>query len=389
MSRRTYGANAFSTNISGTITAGSTSIPLNTVAGLTAPGYLVIDPFSGSKREVIKFESVNGGTSAVETLTRGLTGSAAGAQGHTDSLVIATFTEQALSELFTDIEDLETADTNHAAAADPHTAYILTDGTRAFTAAVAGVAGTGADLATKDQVDSLISSAVAAVPDNPPVGAIMQWLGTSEPSGWLFLNGQAISRTSFPVLFAEYGTTYGVGDGSTTFNLPDMQGRFPLGKTASGTGATLGGTGGTLDATINIEHQHGMDHTHLDNFSIDNAGTHSHTTPPHNHSFTHTHTNPTTGSVNAGGTAIGAENGGSTFEYAISSHTHNQGSTTGQSTSTTGNASPTTNDAGDHSHGLTGSVTATSGETTDLAGTTALPVPNSPFMAMNFIVRAG
>ena len=48
-------------------------------------------------------------------------------------------------------------------------------------------------------------------------------------------------------MFAILGTTYGVGDGSTTFNLPNLQQRFPLGKAASGTGSTLGGTGGAID----------------------------------------------------------------------------------------------------------------------------------------------
>lgn len=67
------------------------------------------------------------------------------------------------------------------------------------------------------------------------------------PTGWHLCDGSAISRTTFATLFAAIGTTYGVGDGSTTFNVPDLRQRFPLGKATSGTGATLGGTGGTVD----------------------------------------------------------------------------------------------------------------------------------------------
>ncbi len=67
------------------------------------------------------------------------------------------------------------------------------------------------------------------------------------PLGWLMCDGAAVSRSTFANLFAAIGTAYGVGDGATTFNLPDLRQRVPLGKAASGTGATLGGTGGAID----------------------------------------------------------------------------------------------------------------------------------------------
>ena len=85
-----------------------------------------------------------------------------------------------------------------------------------------------------------------------PTGAILPYGGTTAPSGYVLANGAAISRTTFADLFAVYGTTYGAGDGSTTFNVPDLRGRFPLGKAAAGTGSTLGGTGGTLDHTHTV-----------------------------------------------------------------------------------------------------------------------------------------
>lgn len=84
---------------------------------------------------------------------------------------------------------------------------------------------------------------------SPPVasGTITSFGGTSAPDNWLLCDGSAISRTGFDTLFNAIGTTYGAGDGSTTFNLPDLRQRFPLGKATSGTGSTLGGTGGTID----------------------------------------------------------------------------------------------------------------------------------------------
>jgi microcystin-dependent protein len=69
---------------------------------------------------------------------------------------------------------------------------------------------------------------------------------TTAPSGWLLANGDAISRTTYSSLFSAIGTTYGTGNGSTTFNLPDLRGRLPMGSgtgvglNASGTGVTSG-----------------------------------------------------------------------------------------------------------------------------------------------------
>lgn len=92
-----------------------------------------------------------------------------------------------------------------------------------------------------------------------PTGAVVMFGGTAAPSGYLLCDGSAVSRSTYSALFAVIGTAYGVGDGSTTFNLPNMQQRFPLGKAASGTGATLGGTGGAIDH----DHTPGLeDHNH-------------------------------------------------------------------------------------------------------------------------------
>lgn len=62
-----------------------------------------------------------------------------------------------------------------------------------------------------------------------PIGAVMPYAGTTAPSQWLLCDGSAVSRTTYSELFGVIGTTFGVGDGSTTFNVPDLRGRFPLG----------------------------------------------------------------------------------------------------------------------------------------------------------------
>ena len=68
-----------------------------------------------------------------------------------------------------------------------------------------------------------------------PVGTIMPYGGATVPSGYLLCNGQVVSRTTYAALFAAIGTTYGTGDGSTTFNVPDLRGKFAEGTPNGGT----------------------------------------------------------------------------------------------------------------------------------------------------------
>ena len=62
------------------------------------------------------------------------------------------------------------------------------------------------------------------------MGSVIAYAGTGNlPTGWLATDGSDIPRTTYSDLFTSIGTTYGVGDGSTTFALPDLQGRLPIG----------------------------------------------------------------------------------------------------------------------------------------------------------------
>ena len=109
-----------------------------------------------------------------------------------------------------------------------------------------------------------------------PVGAVLPFAGAAAPNGWVLCSGQALSRTTYANLYAVIGTTYGIGDGSTTLNVPDIRGRVPAGVdnmggtasnrlTAAGsgvTGTTLGASGGaeshTLTAAQMPQHNHAI-----------------------------------------------------------------------------------------------------------------------------------
>ena len=97
-------------------------------------------------------------------------------------------------------------------------------------------------------VPSTFPSISAPVIQNSLIGVIISFAGSAAPTGWLLCNGQNVKRAQYPQLFALLSTTYGVGDGSTTFGVPDLRGRFVagldnMGGTAANrlTGAQTGG----------------------------------------------------------------------------------------------------------------------------------------------------
>jgi microcystin-dependent protein len=138
----------------------------------------------------------------------------------------------------TTLSDLATAMTGSVAAdgQTPITGNIQMGGNK-----ITGMAdGTSAtDAATVGQLAALNSVIT---------GSIQMWPTVSAPAGYLLCAGSAVSRTTYAALFAIIGTTFGVGDGSTTFNLPNYSNRFPY-------GTTVGATGGTADAVV-VSHTH-------------------------------------------------------------------------------------------------------------------------------------
>lgn len=105
----------------------------------------------------------------------------------------------------------------------------------------------------RTDVESVYNSAV-------PIGTMLMWAGSSGavPTGWALCDGSAISRTTYSDLFTLLSTTFGSGDGSTTFNLPNMQDRFPVGAGNSYSRNAQGGA-----SSNNISHTHSVSaHTH-------------------------------------------------------------------------------------------------------------------------------
>lgn len=98
-----------------------------------------------------------------------------------------------------------------------------------------------------------------------PAGMMMPYAAATAPIGWLLCDGAAVSRQTYRRLFSIIGTTYGTGDGSTTFNLPNLKGRIIVGVDAAQTEFdVLGETGGSKSIVTGAvpAHTHGYGHTH-------------------------------------------------------------------------------------------------------------------------------
>lgn len=226
---------------------------------------------------------------------------------------------------------------------------------------------------------TLIASdaSVAAV----TVGVPIPWLSDVIPSGHLLLDGSQKNRVTYKTLFELWGTTHGIGDGSTTFNIPDMRGRGFIGKAASGTTAiAVGETGGSLD------------HTHSTP-----AGTSGATTPAISGSSAgatatisgstaaeaaHTHAySGTTGAGNGPNLGVDA---GFTNSASRSDHDHNYSGTTGAGSSHSHGAGSLAADS--HVHGA-GTLAVASHTHTTPSGTSG--TANAPYFVGNWIVFAG
>jgi microcystin-dependent protein len=96
-----------------------------------------------------------------------------------------------------------------------------------------------------------------------PVGAVVAYGSSNAPKGWLSCIGQEVYRGDYPDLFAVIGTTYGVGNGTTTFNLPNLSGRVVVGQgTGSGlTARAMGATGGVEAHALNVSEMPSHSHT--------------------------------------------------------------------------------------------------------------------------------
>jgi len=110
-----------------------------------------------------------------------------------------------------------------------------------------------------------------------PTGSIKMFAGSTAPYGHLLCNGSAISRTTYARLYAVIGTTYGVGDGSTTFNIPNLSGKVPVGSDSSdGDFNELGETGGEKTHTLTSSESGLVGHNHTQNSHDHSMSSHYH-----------------------------------------------------------------------------------------------------------------
>lgn len=269
-----------------------------------------------------------------------------------------------------------------------------------------------------------------------PVGTISPYAASSAPSGWLLCDGSAVSRSTYAALsslLSGDGYVYGTGDGSTTFNLPDLRQRFPLGKAVSGTGATLGGTGGAIDHTHTMAHTHSVpahyhtmgtgatlnitssggggatttesvDHSHSGTTGNQNA-LHTHGATTNAGEGAHSHTIPgTTASTNNASGEFYRSNAG-TADYTLSNGgTHQHTLTTGtesawhQHAFTSGGVSANhTHNIPNHTHSaanfsgsiglVTGGVNGNAEMTSGAASTSTTSSGNPPFLVVNYIIK--
>jgi microcystin-dependent protein len=188
-----------------------------------------------------------------------------------------------------------------------------------------------------------------------PAGTVVMYGGGTAPAGWLVCDGSAVSRTTYSRLFANISTRYGVGDGSTTFNLPGTNTLVPVGIAASGNadGTTATGTSALNSLTLGDQ---SANHSHTVSVSVANASAnHSHswskTFTSGNQSAGHSHGYDKSNGSNSSATTAGANashyhniaSGTVTTNAANATHSHNANGSAG-------------NNSANHTHALNAST---------------------------------
>jgi microcystin-dependent protein len=202
-----------------------------------------------------------------------------------------------------------------------------------------------------------------------PSGSIIPYAGSAAPSGWVLADGTAYPRTggTYDALFAAIGTTFGAGDGSTTFNVPDMRGRMPVSVGTHADVSTRGNNEGSAVASRRPKHPHSSALTFAGSggaTAIENA-VHSHNVsdPGHNHN------------------AYAGTTGGS--NYTIQSFSNNDaGAVSSTTIAVAGTGISLSTETANHQHAFTpaGSIGGTIG-----AAGVANDAP--AYLTLNFIVK--
>lgn len=174
-----------------------------------------------------------------------------------------------------------------------------------------------------------------------PTGTILTFGGSVAPDGWLLCNGTNVSRTTYARLFAVLSTTYGAGDGSTTFTLPDMRGVYPRGAGTNGTanyggvtghtpaGGVLGSKGGQKTAKNGLSNaSSSLSALTMNASSVSGSATsggvdHSHTRGIFRN--TGDFSNGTTGLITQGGSSVATSFGTAEASSGASAYNHTHG----------------------------------------------------------------
>jgi microcystin-dependent protein len=133
--------------------------------------------------------------------------------------------------------------------------------------------------ADKDEINLLDGKTTL---DSTPTGAITMYGGSTAPTDWLLCDGSAVSRSTYASLFSAIGESYGVGDGSTTFNVPNLKGKVPVGyNSAEAEFDALGEVGGAKTHTLTTAEM--PTHTHTQDAHTHTQNAHTHIQDPHKH----------------------------------------------------------------------------------------------------------
>ena len=215
-----------------------------------------------------------------------------------------------------------------------------------------------------------MASNYAQFKNDPPTGTILAWTTLAAPAGFLLCNGDPVSRSTYAALFAVIGTTYGSGDGATTFNLPDLEGKQTI-FYDSNTYNALGLTSGSASATINTNITNNLGATSNINGSTDNVALTVNQIPNHRHKmFAGNTSRPGNGSViSTPNNNVVFEGSGGNAGYIMRSDPNNATPTGGNTGTTVSVGNNNSGGGGNHAHG-TGNLAVSTNITGNIAAST-------------------